>query len=118
MRLASLVQKGVFGDPKLLPAAQALTMATETGARALGYADCGRIEAGLRADMILVEGAAENMLPGADPVADAVYAAQALNVRLTMVNGRILYEDGRFTTLDEAEVRQKAMESARALGVV
>ncbi len=118
MRLASLVQKGVFGDPKLLPAAQALTMATETGARALGYADCGRIEAGLRADMILVDGAAENMLPGADPVADAVYAAQALNVRLTMVNGRILYEDGRFTTLDEAEVRQKAMESARALGVV
>ncbi len=118
MRLASLLQKGVFGDPKLLPAAEALTMATVTGARALGYADCGLIEGGMRADMILVDGAAENMLPGPDPVADAVYSAQALNVRLTMVNGRILYEDGRFATFDGEEVRRKAMESARALGVL
>ncbi len=118
MRLASLVQKGVFGDPKLLPAAEAIRMATRTGAQALGFSDCGLIDAGMRADMILLNGEAENMLPGPDPVADAVYAAQGMNVALTMVNGRVLYEDGKFLDLDEEEVRRKALESARALGVV
>jgi 5-methylthioadenosine/S-adenosylhomocysteine deaminase len=118
MRLASLLQKGAFGDPKLLPAREALTMATRTGAEALGFSDCGLIEEGMRADMILLDGEAENMLPGPDPLADAVYAAQGMNVTLTMVNGRILYEDGKFTTFDEAEVKRKALESARALKVI
>ena len=118
MRLASLVQKGAFGDPKLLPAREALTMATRTGAQALGYADCGLLEAGMRADMILLDGEAENMLPGPDPLADAVYAAQGMNVTLTMVNGQIVYQDGKFTTFDEAEVKRKAMESAKALQVI
>ena len=118
MRLASLLQKGVFGDPRLLPARQALTMATRTGAEALGYRDCGLIEAGLRADMILLDGHAENMLPGPDPLADAVYSAQGLNVTLTMVNGRVLYQDGKFLTLDEDEVKRKALESAKALRVL
>lgn len=118
MRLASLLQKGVFGDPKLLPAREALAMATRTGAEALGYPDCGLLEPGMRADMILMDGFAENMLPGPDPLADAVYAAQGMNVTLTMVNGRILYEDGRFTTFDEAEVKRKALQSARALQVI
>ena len=118
MRLASLLQKGVFGDPKLLPAREALAMATRTGAEALGYMDCGLIEAGMRADMILLDGNAENMLPGPDPLADAAYSAQGMNVTLTMVGGRILYEDGKFTTFDEAEVKRKAMESAKALQVI
>lgn len=118
MRLASLLQKGVFGDPKLLPAREALHMATRSGAEALGFADCGLIERGFRADMILLDGNAENLLPGPDPLADAVYSAQGLNVALVMVNGSILYEDGKFPTFDEAEVKRRAMESARALGVI
>jgi 5-methylthioadenosine/S-adenosylhomocysteine deaminase len=118
MRLASLLQKGVFGDPRLLPARQALTMATTTGAEALGYRDCGLIEAGKRADMILLDGRAENMLPGPDPLADVVYSAQGLNVTLTMVNGRVLYQDGKFPTFDEQEVKRKALESAKALQVI
>ena len=118
MRLASLLQKGVFGDPTLLPAKEALAMASRTGAEALGYMDCGLIENGMRADMILLDGSAENLLPGPDPIADAVYAAQGMNVALTMVNGRILYEDGKFTTFDENEVKRKAMESARAMRVI
>jgi 5-methylthioadenosine/S-adenosylhomocysteine deaminase len=118
MRLASLLQKGVFGDPRLLPAKQALTMATRTGAEALGYHDCGLIEAGMRADMIVLDGHAENLLPGPDPLADAVYSAQGMNVTLTMVNGRILYRDGKFLTFDEDEVKRKALESARALKVI
>ncbi len=118
MRLASLLQKGVFGDPRLLPAREALTMATRTGAEALGFTDCGLIQPGMRADMILLDGNAENMLPGPDPLADAVYSAQGMNVTLTMVNGQILYEDGKFTTFDEQEVKRKAQESAKALGVI
>ncbi len=118
MRLASLMQKGVFGDPKLLPAREALAMATRTGAEALGYSDCGLIEAGMRADMILLDGQAENMLPGPDPLSDAVYSAQGMNVALTMVNGKVLYEDGKFLTFDEKEVKRKAIESAKALQIL
>jgi 5-methylthioadenosine/S-adenosylhomocysteine deaminase len=118
MRLASLLQKGAFGDPRLMPAAEAIRMATRTGALALGFDDCGMIENGMRADMILVDGQAENMLPGPDPLADIVYSAQGLNVRMTMVNGEILYRDGAFVKLDEAEIKRSAMESARALGVI
>ena len=58
------------------------------------------------------------MLPGPDPLADVVYSAQGLNVTLTMVNGRVLYQDGKFPTFDEQEVKRKALESAKALQVI
>jgi 5-methylthioadenosine/S-adenosylhomocysteine deaminase len=58
------------------------------------------------------------MSPSPGPLADAVYSAQGMNVTLTMLNGQILYEDGKFTTFDEQEVKRKALESAKALQII
>lgn len=118
MRLASLLQKGFRQDPTLLPAAQAIRMATRTGAQALGYENCGLIEAGAQADLILIDEGCENMAISPDPAAAIVFAAQGLNVRLTMVNGKALYRDGAFLTLDMEEIVAKARETARAMGVI
>jgi 5-methylthioadenosine/S-adenosylhomocysteine deaminase len=47
-----------------------------------------------------------------------VYAAQGLNVTMSMVQGKVLYRDGQFLTLDPEEVKGKALEAARKLGVI
>ena len=117
MRLASILQKGYTGDPTALNAAQAFHMATRAGAQAMGFSDCGLLKPGMQADMVLLDGGAENMCPTPDLAAAIVYAAQGLNVRMTMVQGKILYQDGAFTTLDREEVVKKAEEAARKLGV-
>ncbi|MDL2206637.1 amidohydrolase [Eubacteriales bacterium OttesenSCG-928-N13] len=118
MRLAALIAKGHSGDPTALNGKDAIHMATRAGAKAMGFQDAGLIQSGMLADLILLDGEAENLLPGHDPIADIVFAAQGLNVRLTMVNGRILYQDGAFTTIDEQQVRTKFMEHAKLLSII
>ncbi len=115
MRLASLLQKGTRGDPAALGAREAVRMATREGALALGFEDVGLLRAGMRADLVLLDARAANLLPGTDPVADIVYAACGGNVRLTMVNGRVLYEDGEYTTIDAERARRAAAEAAARL---
>jgi 5-methylthioadenosine/S-adenosylhomocysteine deaminase len=117
MRLASILQKGLTGDPTALNAADSISMATRSGAEALGW-DAGLIEEGRQADMILLDGSAENLIPMPDIPAAIVYAAQGLNVTMSMVQGKVLYRDGQFLTLDPEEVKGKALEAARELGVI
>ena len=118
MRLASILQKGAFGNPTLLPAKQAIEMATRTGALAMGFDDCGLLEKGMQADMILLDGNSENLSIAPDLPAAIVYGAQGLNVSMTMVAGRILYKDGQFMTLMPERVKERAMEAARKIGVI
>lgn len=117
MRLASLLQKGFTGDPTALGGAQAFAMATRTGALAMGWPQCGLLQEGMQADMALLDGGAENLCPTPDLPAAIVYAAQGLNVRMTMVQGKVLYQDGEFPTLDKEKIIWKAEEAARQLGV-
>ncbi len=117
MRLASILQKGAFLDPTLLPAREAIRMATVTGARAMGYGDAGLIEAGMQADMVLLDADDTNMIPCPDADAAIVYGAQGMNVNMTMVKGRVLFQDGEYKTLDIDRVRAKAREAASALGI-
>jgi 5-methylthioadenosine/S-adenosylhomocysteine deaminase len=115
MRLAAIVQKCAANDPTALPPRTAIHMATRMGARAMGFSDAGLLKPGMKADMALIAADRTNMIPMADPLANVAYAAQGLDVRLTMVDGEIVYEDGRFTNFDAAEVLAKARESARFL---
>ena len=115
MRLAALLQKGVFGDPTLLPAADAIYMATRQGALAMGFDDCGLLKKGMKADMILLDGQSENMTPIIDLPAAIVFAAQGQSVRMTMVDGRVLYMDGRFLTLNPERVVTRARETAEEI---
>ena len=115
MRLAAALQ-AVRAGPGSLPARQALRMATVNGARALGLeGELGTIEAGKRADLILIDASAPHLSPGLDPFSTIVYAARPDDVRLTMVDGEILVRDGRATHLDAAEITADARREARAL---
>lgn len=113
LSLAALLQKHERDDPTALPAPEVLAMATIEGARALGLADrIGSLEPGKRADLIVLDGDRPNLVPRYDPYSHVVYAASGNDVRLTMVDGRILYRDGRFATLDLEAVRTRARRLA------
>ena len=100
MRMAAILQKGIHKDSTLMPVQSVLAMGTRMGARALGFEDVGTLTPGARADLILLDPNAENLSSTIDSLADLVYSAQGLNVRLTMVDGKVLYQDGVFTTID------------------
>ena len=91
-------------------------MATRNGARALGLeAEIGSIEAGKKADLILVDHAAAHLAPSPDPFSAVVYAARPTDVRLTIVDGEILVRDGQPVQLDADEIAATARTEARRL---
>lgn len=121
MRLAAFLAKGASGDPTALPAQQAVLMATRLGAQAmhLGHIT-GSIEAGKRADLILVN---INPLHNAprferDPngaYAQIVYASKSTDVSDVMVNGRWLMQNHVLLTLNESELLIASQEYARRI---
>ena len=101
VKLAALLQKGVSGDPTCVTAYESLKMATVGGAKAQGREnEIGRIAEGFDADMILIDADSPILRPVYDPISTTVYSATGRDVCLTMVQGRILYENGQFTTID------------------
>ncbi len=125
MKLTALFNKIKYRDPTVLPAWEVLRMATIEGAQALGMADeIGSIRTGKKADLILVDLNALNLMPVlTDPirniVPNLVYAATGHEVDLVMVDGRVLVRGGRLVAIDEdavrAEVQQRAEEVAAAV---
>jgi 5-methylthioadenosine/S-adenosylhomocysteine deaminase len=115
MRLAGLIQKFRLG-PEALPAREIVRMATQGGAAALGLEnELGALREGWRANLILLDLDASQTLPWEDPATAVVYAADSRNVALTMVNGRILYENGALTTIDEPALRAEVRDQRRKL---
>ncbi|MGW0333610.1 amidohydrolase [Streptomyces sp. NPDC003011] len=104
VRQAALVHKA-GGDPTAVGAEQAVRMATIEGARALGLGEhLGSLEAGKRADLIVLDLSAPHLRPPHDPWSTLAYAAHSADVRDTVVDGRVLMRDRALTTLDEAAV--------------
>jgi len=121
MRLTAFLAKGSTGDPTALPAPQALAMGTRLGARALHIGHLtGTLEAGKRADLILVNIAPLHNAPRFRHdtnglYAQIVYAGHATDVTDVMVNGKWLMQAGQLLTLNEAELLVKASEYARQI---
>ncbi len=110
MRTAALIQKPRHG-PTVMPAWRVFEMATLGGAEAMGLsAETGSLEPGKKADLALVDLKKLHCTPfeGSNIYAQLVYQARSSDVSLTMVDGRIVYEGGRLTTIDEAEAIRKA----------
>ncbi|WP_327169466.1 amidohydrolase [Streptomyces subrutilus] len=104
VRQAALIHKAA-GDPTAVGAEQAVRMATVEGARALGLGDrLGSLETGKRADLIVLDANRPHLTPRHDPWSMLAYAAQASDVRDTVVDGRVLMRDRVLTTLDERAV--------------
>jgi 5-methylthioadenosine/S-adenosylhomocysteine deaminase len=115
MRLAATLQ-AVRRGPGAVTAKDALWMATREGARALGLdGQIGSVEAGKRADLILVDREGPHLAPDADPYSTLVYAARASDVRVTIVDGQVLARDQRLVNVDTDEVASAARAAARRL---
>ena len=113
-RLAALLAKAASSDPTVLPARQALEIATIGGARALHMADItGSLEPGKRADITIVEVDGVHNQPHFNNNPDAVYsrivyAAKSSDVMHVLCNGRWLMRDRILLTVDEKETKRKA----------
>ena len=103
MYLASCMQKLSLMDASAGKAEEILTMACVGGARAMGLDDCDDIAPGKRADLCVIDLHRPNMQPELNIPKNLVYSGSKENVRLTMVNGRILYENGEFFVGEEPE---------------
>jgi len=113
MRFVALQARQAGGDPSALPAVAPLMMATVCGARAQGReGQCGMLKVGMDADIALVDFSAPHLMPCHDVVSSLVFSAKGGDVAMTMVRGNILYQNGKFTTIDLNEVVSEIMEYA------
>src|SRR5205823_4919188 len=114
MRQAAFLAKLSSKDPAAVPARTALDMATTGGARALGMTDkIGSLEAGKRADLIVVSIGSARQTPMYDPVSHLVYVTHGDDVQTTIVNGKVLMRDRQVLTLNRAAVIADANRIAR-----
>ena len=116
MYLTSVLQKLKTGDASACPAGAVLEMATVGGARCMGLDDCDVIASGKQADLVVIDLKRPSMQPVHAPVENLVYSGAKDVVRMTMIAGRILYENGEFYVGDSAEtIRREAAARTRAL---
>lgn len=112
MFLVTGLQKVTQRDAAVTDAMDVLRMATVGGAGAMGLTDCDNLSVGKKADMIMIDLQKPNMQPLNNIAKNIVYSGSKQNVKMTMIDGKILYEDGRFDIgFDEKEVYRRANES-------
>ena len=105
MRYAAANARSATGEAVLLPSSAVLMLATTCGARAQGRTEeCGMIEPGMDADIALVDFSAPHLIPCHNVLNGLVCSAKGGDVAMTMVRGKILYQNGRFPTIDLKEV--------------
>jgi 5-methylthioadenosine/S-adenosylhomocysteine deaminase len=104
MHLASVIHNGITGDPTIMKPADVIKMATVNGAKIQGREDTGELKVGKKADIVALSLDAPHMRPNLDPLALICYSAQSSDVSMTMVNGKILYENGEFLTMDKERI--------------
>lgn len=109
MFLTSTLAKVREMDAECVSADEILYMATAGGAKAMLLDDCDCLAVGKKADIIMIDLQQPNMQPENNIVKNLVYSGSKQNVKMTMVNGRILYEDNRFEIgFEPAEIYAKA----------
>ena len=119
MRLAALLAKAQSGRADTLPAHQALQMATLNGARALGLGKVtGSLVVGKAADITAVDFSSLELSPCYDPVSHLVYAAGRNHVSHVWVNGKMLLNEGKLTTLDEPELLRRTAYWREQIGAM
>jgi len=116
MKFTALIHKGFRRDPTVMRVSEILEMATINGAKALGMeGEIGSLEAGKRADLIILDLHKPHTVYVHDPIANLVYAATSENIETVIVDGEILMEDRRITYIDEEEVMAEASKVAERL---
>lgn len=116
MFLVTGLQKVVCDDPEVVPAMEVLKMATVNGAHAMGLDECDTLSEGKKADLIMIDLNQPNMQPIQNTEKNLVYAGSKQNVKMTMIAGKVLYQDGEFyLDCPAAEIYEKANTLARKI---
>jgi Cytosine deaminase and related metal-dependent hydrolases len=115
MHLAALIHNGYSNDPTVVKPADVLKMATSNGARLQGRPDTGELRVGMKADIVAVDFDRPHMIPALDYPAMLCYSAQGSDVYMTMVDGKILYENGEYKTLDAERIKSEARIALKEL---
>lgn len=111
MFLTTALQKIKENDASAVDANDVLYMATVGGSKAMGLTECDTLEVGKLADLIMIDLHQPNMQPINNITKNLVYSGSKQNVKLTMVNGKILYENNNFYVGEDVEgIYQKANE--------
>lgn len=100
MKVFATAPKYAYHDPTAVTPLQTLYAATRGGALGQGREDCGLLKEGFRADMIVIDLDQPNMHPVHNMANNLVYSASGSDVLLTMADGKILYKDGEYQTID------------------
>lgn len=103
MFLVTGLAKYLNKDAASVDALEVLRMATVNGAKAMGLTDCDVLAEGKYADLIMIDMHQPNMQPVNNIAKNIVYSGSKQNVKMTMIAGKILYEDGRFDIGEDPE---------------
>jgi len=116
IKLFATLFKATNGDPTAITPKQALYAATKAGAVAQGRGDCGELKVGNRADLIVLDMNERAYLkPCHSMINNIVFSAMGTDICLTMVDGKILYKDGIYTTIDLEKVVYNAQASIKKI---
>lgn len=115
MHLAAIAHDGVHRDAVLMPPSAVMRMATINGARLQGRDDTGCLAVGKKADVVAIDMDRPHLYPAFEALPMLVYSAQASDVVMTMVDGRILYENGEYLTIDREKVFYDAKQAVKRL---
>jgi len=115
VQLAALLHKVNEYDPLAVPAFEALKMGTEYGAKAVGLDGIGRLEAGAKADIVLVSMKGAAWVPRFNEVSLLVYSGSAADVDTVICDGKVLMQHRELKTLDEEKIKYEAQKCAERL---
>ena len=113
--LLACAQKGNALDPAIITPKQVLQMLTVNGARAQGRGDCGVLAEGKRADLVVFDIDTPWLCPVHDMATNLIYSANGSDIVLTMCDGKVLYKDGEYKTID---IEKAKAEVVRSVGEV
>lgn len=115
MKVLAIGSKVVRKDPSALSPKQIIQAATQGGAKAQQRKDCGTVKEGNKADLIVFDISSVNMHPIHNLVNNIVYSASSSEIIMTMIDGKVVYENGEYTTIDIEHVIYQAEKSTEKI---
>lgn len=94
-------------DPKAVDAMEVLKMACVNGAITLGHEECSDLSAGKKADIIMIDLKQPNMQPILNIPKNIVYSGSKTNIKMTMIDGKILYYNGEYIDVNVDEIYER-----------
>src|SRR5438105_9957874 len=115
LKIGALLPKVAWRDPAIFTAADAIRLATTGGAAALGRDDFGSLEPGKRADLFMFDPLHAKSIPVHDPISTLVYSSGEVNVRTTIVGGRVVLDDRHVVGVNEDAILRESQTLAEQL---